>query len=217
MQSELLNEFIIEHCGDIFTITPTDKAYELLDLKDKTYTSRNGFIHDTIDAHYYRAALLHFLANNYKIDAIIREKMGNHHDESWQKEITIIGDGGRWADKLEEYRNQKPSTYESAPRIKEFEVLTPEMIDAWAKDYENEEKYGRSVLGSHYGGAVRFCFIFNKSYVVATANSTTHPWQKMKSHPSYQERPQGYRNSSVYVKVEQYRWDTKELKYNKIN
>ena len=66
MDKELLNEFIIERYGRgnniIYTVVPTDKAYELLNLDSKIeLIGKHGYPKDTISYKYYRMTLLYFL------------------------------------------------------------------------------------------------------------------------------------------------------------
>ena len=137
MNDELLKEFLITKYGEeFFTIKATDKAYELLHLKDKTKTLENGTKVDTIDESYYRTAFLTFLSNNYHIDGLVRVSNGNSHDESIETEVIIFNNGGIWQDDLNEYRNKEAKLYESKPMIIDNNNISKELIEIWSKTFD---------------------------------------------------------------------------------
>lgn len=90
MNKELLNEFLIKTYGDNYAVIATDKAYELLGLKEKFVVYPNGYSSDTISKWHYRVAFLNFLRNNYFIDDLSRTSEGNSHDASWETEVIVF-------------------------------------------------------------------------------------------------------------------------------
>lgn len=138
MDKKLLNQFLITKYGEeFFSIKATDKAYELLHLKDKTKTLENGTKVDTIDESYYRIAFLIFLSNyKYHIDGLVRTSNANSHDESIETEVTIFNNGGIWQDELNKYRNKEATLYESKPMIYDYKDLSKDLIENWSKDFD---------------------------------------------------------------------------------
>ena len=202
MKQELLKEFLIKEHGmaQMYTVTATDKAYELLNLSSKT-TVKHKIPIDTIEPRYYIAALLHFLDKNYEIDAIVRTSKGNSHDASWQKEITIFKTDGPWQDKLEKLVNEKSDCYSRKPIIKTESAVTPAIIDSWSKffdlDGEGEDDNGRYILCSPKGAYVRYCFYVCTSRIVCTADSPIYTWYKTNNPTNTTHTPQPYATIGV--------------------
>lgn len=212
MTQELLKEFVIEEIDDnIYFIVPTDKAYELLGLNEKIKLNRKNFPIDTMDAQYYRAAITHYIAKNYNIQALVRESCGNSHDANWKKEVIIIRKSEAWADKINMWKDEKADCYSGEPDIIEVAELTPEIIDKWAKTYDcsgnGEERNGRFILCTRKDCKVRVCFYFKNSYVTGTAADRERPWNTSINSPFYHEPPQNYRYSGYYVQGKSETWN----------
>lgn len=206
MNKELLNEFIIEEYGHglIFSVIPTNKAYELLGLNEKVTINYGGHARDTIGKKYYRAAFLYFLNNNYKIEAFVRTASGNGHDENERIELTILNNNGTWKDEIQRLRTIKAGCYNDVPIVREIGELTPEIILQWGDEYGICERLdGRYVLCSEEDGRARYFVKFETSYVVARANSKINRIKK----------PQEYRTSGVYLKCEMQCWDEREKRF----
>lgn len=103
MDKNLLKEFIIEEYEKDFVVYATDEAYRLLGVEvpqpvspvtDYTVDGTHYVVipvpRDTIDAEYYREAVLTYLASRYRIDGLLRESIGNSHDANWQYEVYIF-------------------------------------------------------------------------------------------------------------------------------
>ena len=196
MNEKLLNEFIIEEYGHglIFSVTPTDKAYELLGLNEKVVISCGGYARDTIDKKYYRTALLHFLNNNYTIEAFARTASGNGCNKKEHIELTILDDNKTWKHEIQRLKTTEAGRYNDSPIVREIGELTPEIMSQWGYEYGTcgERIDGRYVLCSDESGKVRYFFGFGTSYVVSRANSKVNEIEK----------PQEYRTSGIYLKCE---------------
>ena len=172
MNDELLKQFYIGKCSENLFINATDEAYKLLGLKEKLKSLKSCMNIDTIDRYYYIYAFVTFLAKNYKINGLIRESRGNSHDADWQEEVTIIDNGGAWKQELDEYRNKKASLYVSKPIIITQEVLSKDLLEKWAKEYNlscNGEE-SRSIYCSYSDGSGRTIYEFEKSSIYGRAN-----------------------------------------------
>lgn len=192
MNKELLDEFLIKKYGKDYGVFATDKAYELLGLKEKEIINDwNGAARDTINNWYYRVAFINFLANNYRIDGLVRISRGNSHDANWETEVLIFNNGGAWSEELNLYRTKTGDLYVSKPEVIDKEIITDEIIENWSKEYDlsyNGED-GRFVYCSYNDGSNRFCFSFETCYLVATAASK-----------EYSKKVHGYSGGNIYLK-----------------
>ena len=191
MNQEILSEFLIKKYGDNYAILATDKAYELLGIKDKQIISPNGWTLDAISDSQYRTAFTTFLSNNYRVDGLLRTSRGNSHDANWKTEVRIINNGGLWSDELNSYREEQSSTYADKPDVIDEEKLTNEIIENWAEDYDltGDGEDERMVYCSYHDNSGRFCFSFEKCFLIGTAISKEHG--KGKS---------GYEGSRIYLR-----------------
>jgi len=172
MDEQLLKEFlIIEYDGNLI-IKPTDKAYKLLGLNEKTKKLRNGAIIDSIDDYYYRIAFLTFLKNNYTINGLVRESSGNSHDASWEKEVIIFNEGGSWKEELDKYKFQEGSTYETKPVVFNEDMISKEIIERWAESYDlsyNGESQ-RLIYCSYDDGSDKMIYSIERCCLLGSAN-----------------------------------------------
>lgn len=176
MDKELLNEFLIRSYGNCYVVMATDRAYELLGLKEKEEVIPGGRKRDTIFDNYYIIALVNFLSNCFRIDGLLRESNGNSHDASFETEVIVFNKGGMWCDELNSYRIKKGTTYENKPEVIDKEQITNEIIKQWARPYDlsfnGEGK--RLIFCSYKNNSVGFCFSVETSYFVGTAASNDY-------------------------------------------
>lgn len=187
---EIFDEFIIEQHSHnrFYSVFATDKALELLGLTEENFKKsaettgnspeyeRKRMLYLTLTP-YYRAALLHYIKENYPINAIFRVSSGNSHDAFFQQEITILNSTGAWGGYINKMANMDSSTYSNKPIVIREDELTDERIWEWAQEYDlsycGEDREGRKVLCTDEDGKAKYEFFITSGgyYVTALSNN----------------------------------------------
>lgn len=172
MDKNLLKEFIIEEYEKDFVVYATDEAYRLLGVDvpqpvspvtDYTVDGTHYVVipvpRDTIDAEYYREAVLTYLASRYRIDGLLRESIGNSHDANWQYEVYIFNTG-YCPEELSSYIIKTDGLYVSATEVLKKEKITEEIIENWSEEYDldGNGEGQRTVYCSTPDGSAHFAF-----------------------------------------------------------
>ena len=175
MNEELLKEFWISEGEGVYTIQATDRAYELLGLKNKVKKAKNPHPHeirllDTIDSWYYRYAFLSFLSHQYQIDGLYRVSRGNSHDANLVKELTIIHGGGGWKDEFVIDTKMSDWTEYVVNRKKS---ISKDLFKRWSKEFDlsgygEVERFVFCSYGSEIDG--KMVFKFANRFLLGPAN-----------------------------------------------
>lgn len=178
MDKNLLKEFIIEEYEKDFVVYATDEAYRLLGVDvpqpvspvtDYTVDGTHYVVipvpRDTIDAEYYREAVLTYLASRYRIDGLLRESDGNSHDANWQYEVYIFNTG-YCPEELSSCIIKTGGLYLSATEVLKKEKITEEIIETWSEEYDldGNGEGQRTVYCSTPDGSAHFAFGLSLSW-----------------------------------------------------
>lgn len=216
LYKEIFDEFIIDdsEAPGRATVRATPKTLELLNINDAYFEqvaalfrtdfvkARNIVIFKTYEA-YYRAALLRYISERYRIHAITRKSQGNSHDASSQLEATLFDDLGGWGDYLEKYISlHGPSAYSHHPIVLKEHEITNKIIWKWAQDYDlewcGEEYYGRQVYCTDKDGKTKY-------------RITIFTHFRGEDGLKYYEDAQVYDEVSASFKIEKYNEETREI------
>ena len=170
MNNDLLKEFFITKLYNIYVITASDKAYELLGLENKTIDSNIDKTKGSIPDYYCMVVFLNFLKNNYNINGLVRSSKGNAHDAYFEKEVCIFNGGGVFKEALDKYKTMKLGPYYSTPTIINYDDITEEIIEKWAEEYDlsGDGEDGRFIYCSNSNG-VKDVYEVMRSKSVGTA------------------------------------------------
>lgn len=186
---EIFDEFIIEEHSHnrFYSVFATDKALELLGLTEENFKKAAEATGNSLEYEkermlrltltpYYRAALLHYIKENYPINAIFRASNGDAHDAFYQEEITILNSTSAWDGYINKMANMNGSAYSRRPIVIREDELTDERIWEWAQDYDleycGEDREGRKVLCTDEDGKAKYEFFMSSDsyYVTALSN-----------------------------------------------